>query len=83
LKWPGVGQNELAGGPEVLLKAALLPNNFSQGAIPLPNFFAPIFIWAEAAGPSMAMPRLKCGERCSALGQGHFQFRMVFAGNGS
>jgi hypothetical protein len=38
LKWPGVGQNELAGGPKVLLTAAFLADNCC------PIFFAPAFI---------------------------------------
>jgi hypothetical protein len=64
--WP----KELAGGPEVLLTATFWlsanARGFSKDAIPLPNFFAPAFVWAEAAGPQMAISRLKCGKRYSA-----------------
>ena len=45
--WP----KELAGGPEALFNSGLLADNFSQGAIPLPNFSAPAIVWPEAAGP--------------------------------
>ena len=64
--------------PQSASHSDFLADNFSWGAIPLPNFFAPNFIWAEGTGPPMAMPRLKCGKRCSAHGRDRFQFRMVF-----
>jgi hypothetical protein len=37
LKWPGIGQNELAGGPKVLLTATFWPRTFPE--------------WPEQLGP--------------------------------
>ena len=70
---PAVSPFEVAGSwpkragwrPEVLLIATFWPMAF-PGCDSTAQFFAPAFIWAEAIGPSMAMPRLKCGKRRSA-----------------
>jgi hypothetical protein len=69
--------------PQGASHSGFLAGNFPQGAIPLPNFFAPAFIWRKATGPQMEMPQLKRGKRRSAHVRGHFQFWMVFTGNGS
>jgi hypothetical protein len=38
LKWPGVGQNELAGGPKVLLTATFWPTTFPRARFHYPTF---------------------------------------------
>jgi hypothetical protein len=52
LKWPGIGQNELAGGPQVLLTATFWP-----AASPVARFHCQTFLPLFLFGPrELALP---------------------------
>jgi hypothetical protein len=51
LKWPGIGQNELAGGPKVLLTATFWPTTFPRARFHCPTF-SPLFYLGRGSWPS-------------------------------